>query len=215
MMPLESYVGMHITVTHDSRDCKDESDQHMVARKEVWARQPNGSRGTFSALRTSKLRTGLFEHRTEMIREKRAIALAQLLIRHVRRCWCGPCHGPLGFLRVESSQPLIVALFFVFCFFSFLSVFLFFYSFFLFFFFSFFFVLFFVFFFFSFLFSSFQQTKRREDRRTKMVAKKQGRGDDPTKKGRGRPFNKKGGGRPQARREGRPPNQKQGIKKGR
>ena len=79
-------IEMHITVTHASRDCKDESGQHMVARKEVWARQPNGSRGAFSALRISKMRTDLLEHRAATLREKRAIELAQLPTRRLRLC---------------------------------------------------------------------------------------------------------------------------------
>ena len=104
------------------------------------------------------------------------------------------CHGPLGFLRVESPlklRPLLLALFFlllVFPFFLF-SVFFHFFSL-VFFCFSFFFL-----FFFSFLFS-FQQTREEAGKR-RVPPTNKGGGGQP--KRNGRPSNQKG--------EGRPPNQ--------
>ena len=82
---LANYFGMRITVTRDSRDCKDE--KHTVEeRKEVCARQPNRSRGAFSALKMSQLRTDLLQHRAAVLREMRATDLGQLPVRHVRLC---------------------------------------------------------------------------------------------------------------------------------
>ena len=104
---LEKHIGMHITVT---RDCKDESGQQMVERKEVWSRRPNRSTGASSALRRNKLRTELLEHHTAMLRENRAIELAQLPIYHAHLCAVvGAVHIPLPRARqnrgVSTQRP--------------------------------------------------------------------------------------------------------------